>query len=304
VSGARLRLVAMDAKRRRAELKAFLQARRASLTPEAVGLPRGTRRLTPGLRREEVAALASVGATWYTWLEQGRPINISGDALERLSRALKLSASDVAYVFTLVGLPINQPPGTGISEAMRLAVAGFMAGPAFVFSPKLDVLAHNDLAERVFALSAVEGRFGNNHLWRCFMDPDRQQLYGADRAEAAARQLVGVFRLRYGEYVGEPEYEELVRALSAGSPLFVKLWGERHTQPLHTFELPLNHPTLGSLHFYSVRATPGDASANRLFFLTTAAAATAEAMRQVRTSAAADSRRTPPRAPKRRAARK
>ena len=80
----------------RIELKAFLRARRAALTPEAAGLPRGPRRLTPGLRREEVAALAQVGVTWYTWLEQGRAINVSAPALGRIARALSLSSTDEA----------------------------------------------------------------------------------------------------------------------------------------------------------------------------------------------------------------
>ena len=105
----------------RNELKAFLRTRRAMLTPEAVGLPRGTRRLTPGLRREEVATLADVGLTWYTWLEQGRDINVSAAALTRIARALSLSATDETYLFSLMGLSRTEvsehhftlPPVTG-----------------------------------------------------------------------------------------------------------------------------------------------------------------------------------------------
>ena len=94
----------MQHSRQRTELKAFLRSRRAALAPEAVGLPRGGRRLTPGLRREEVAALAEVGLTWYTWLEQGRAINVSAAALARIARALRLDATDEAYLFSLAGL--------------------------------------------------------------------------------------------------------------------------------------------------------------------------------------------------------
>src|SRR5690242_3132122 len=75
---------------RRAELAEFLRARRARLSPSDVGLPPGVRRRTAGLRREEVAQLAGVGITWYTWLEQGRPINASVQVLEAISRTLRL----------------------------------------------------------------------------------------------------------------------------------------------------------------------------------------------------------------------
>ena len=100
----------MKASMQRTELKAFLRTRRAALTPEAAGLPRGSRRLTPGLRREEVAALAEVGVTWYTWLEQGRAINVSAAALTRIARALSLSPTDEAYLFALMGLSRTDVP--------------------------------------------------------------------------------------------------------------------------------------------------------------------------------------------------
>src|SRR5262249_36281778 len=122
-----LRKAAMSASARREELKAFLRARRASVTPEATGLPRGKRRLTPGLRREELAALAGVGVTWYTWLEQGREINVSADTLRRIARALGLSISDERYLFSLAGLPV---PGSASFRApappiVQLLLDGF-----------------------------------------------------------------------------------------------------------------------------------------------------------------------------------
>jgi transcriptional regulator with XRE-family HTH domain len=279
---ASLRAGAMDPKARRAELKAFLRARRALLSPESVGLPRGPRRLTPGLRREEVASIAGVGVTWYTWLEQGREINVSDDTLWRVSRALKLSPSDKAYLFTLVGLPMRQKHETLVSEAMRLAVAGFTAGPAMVFGPRFDVLVYNQLADLVYsmAMAGDTGPFGNNHLWRLFMDPERRRLYGPDYLEPGGRNLVGVFRVRYAEHIGEPEFDDFVHALSAGSALFAKLWKERATQPLLTIQVPLNHPRLGPLKFHSVRTTPGDGSANSIYFLPPADAATISAMRR------------------------
>src|SRR6266513_6066395 len=90
---------------RRAELAAFLRARRERITPEQAGLPPGTRRRTPGLRREEVAQLSGVGVTWYTWLEQGRQINASAQVLEAVARTLRLDPAEREHLFRLADLP-------------------------------------------------------------------------------------------------------------------------------------------------------------------------------------------------------
>src|SRR5215213_2584378 len=92
---------------RHQELADFLRNRRARLSPEQVGLPRGARRRTPGLRREEVAMLAGVSPEWYTWLEQGRDINVSVQLLESLVRALHLDENERSHLFLLA---LRQPP--------------------------------------------------------------------------------------------------------------------------------------------------------------------------------------------------
>ena len=93
----------MDARVRRTELAKFLRARRAAISPEACGLPKGTRRRTPGLRREEIALRANIGVTWYTWLEQGRDIQVSRDVVSSIAAAMNLSQSDKAYFESLAG---------------------------------------------------------------------------------------------------------------------------------------------------------------------------------------------------------
>ena len=89
------------ADRRRSELGKFLKARRAELTPEDFGLPAGSRRRTPGLRREELAQLAGIGVTWYTWLEQGREINASTQVLDALARTLRLDRAAREHLYRL-----------------------------------------------------------------------------------------------------------------------------------------------------------------------------------------------------------
>src|SRR5881227_3904269 len=88
---------------RRAELAAFLRSRRERITPEQAGLPPGSRRRTPGLRREEVAQLSGVGVTWYTWLEQGRDIKVSDQVLGAIARTLMLDRDERSHLFTLAG---------------------------------------------------------------------------------------------------------------------------------------------------------------------------------------------------------
>src|SRR3982751_6781192 len=90
---------------RRPELAQFLRSRRARLSPADVGLAPGIRRRTPGLRREEVAQLAGVGLTWYTWLEQGRPINASVQILDAIARTLRLDPAEREHLYRLGDVP-------------------------------------------------------------------------------------------------------------------------------------------------------------------------------------------------------
>jgi transcriptional regulator with XRE-family HTH domain len=259
------------AARHRAELKAFLRARRNALTPEDAGVPRGKRRLTPGLRREEVAALAGVGVTWYTWLEQGRDINVSTDTLDRVSRALRLSASDQIYLFTLAGVPpprlLRHPEVKNLS-ALQQVLDGFTAGPAVMFDPTFEVLAYNALWDLIYTLDAHKGPFARNHVYRLFADPARRRLYV--EYDLVARNMVGLLRAHYAEHLGDHRFEELVEALQDVSTEFARLWEQRRTQPLDAFILRLGHDTLGQLTF-EVSRFRVEGSAGALVFLGTPA---------------------------------
>src|SRR5258707_9738306 len=129
----------------RAELAQFLRSRRARIRPADVGLPQGTRRRALGLRREEVARLAEVGVSWYTWLEQGRDIHASEPFLERLARALCLTPTERAYLFALAhGRPAARPAiaPTQVSQALQRVIAAHPF-PAFASTMRGDVLAWN-----------------------------------------------------------------------------------------------------------------------------------------------------------------
>src|SRR5438552_17759258 len=109
----------MDEANRRHQLHEFLVARRAAVSPADAGFGNGVRRRrTPGLRREEVAALAGVGVSWYTWLEQGRGISVSAQTLERIAQALRLTDSDIAHLFALAGVRTDAPRATPVDRRL------------------------------------------------------------------------------------------------------------------------------------------------------------------------------------------
>src|SRR5690606_1796376 len=136
--------------RTRIELADFLRRRRESLSPLDVGLPLGKRRRTPGLRREEVAALAGVGLTWYTWLEQGRDINVSSAFLDNIPRVLKLDEPARRHLFLLAHRrpPVRSGrPWCPLPPLVRRLLDDLARRPAYVLNLHWDVIGWNTAAE-------------------------------------------------------------------------------------------------------------------------------------------------------------
>src|SRR6185312_3226508 len=130
----------------RDELGEFLRSHRARLTPGELGLEPGMRRRTPGLRREEVAQLAGVSATWYTWIEQGRDVSVSPAALARLARVMRLTAAERAYLFELAGKrDPDAPPEPALGEQPEglAAIVQTIATPAYVLDRTWTALTWN-----------------------------------------------------------------------------------------------------------------------------------------------------------------
>jgi transcriptional regulator with XRE-family HTH domain len=242
--------------RQRLELREFLQARRASLKPQDFGIQDSARRRAPGLRREEIASLAGVGLTWYTWLEQGRDIRVSEEMLERVARGLKLSPHDTAYLFSLAGRhpPEQRSAVERIHPAVQLVLDGFEAGPAFVLNARMDAVAHNRLADAIYRFDNFEGTLARNMVWRLFMDPRRRRLY-LDWTDFAIFGI-GFLRGNYATRIGDPEFENLLHALRGSSADFERLWkdsGRRGTSSLVPAEVRFRVPGRGILRFFSVR---------------------------------------------------
>ena len=213
-------------KRTRDELTTFLRARRERLSPTDVGLPSGGRRRTPGLRREEVAALAGVGLTWYTWLEQGRDIGVSATFLDNLARVLKLDAAERRHLFLLAHERPPAEPGKTwcVLPSLVRRLMHDLPHPAFVLNLRWDVLGFNAPADALFGFGkhAPERR---NLLWLLFTDSVLHER--VDAWEEQAPLMLSSFRRDFARATQEADIHELVDELERVSPEF-KAWWRTH----------------------------------------------------------------------------
>jgi len=230
---------------RRKELANFLRTRRARLLPGQVGLPAGTRRRTPGLRREEVAQLVGVGATWYTWLEQGRDIRVSADVLEHLARVLRLDGDERAHLFALARRPLPGPPSPPVETvrpALRELLGALDPCPAHIRNGRWDVLAWNR-AEALVADWAAFPDDERNAVWNHFTNPAlRDRLVDW---EGDARQLLALFRMENGHRLGDARFVDLVRRLQEASPEFGAWWPQHRVQQQREEPMEFAHPGVG-----------------------------------------------------------
>lgn len=232
------------------ELGDFLRTRRGRIAPEQVGLPRGGRRRTPGLRRAEVAQLAGVSVDWYTWLEQGRPISVSMQVLESLVQALQLNANEREHLFFLARQqppPETTQPRETVSAALRHFLDQFNLSPAFAIGSRWDIVAWNEAARRVlydFPHLSVRER---NVVWRTFTSVEQRRL--VIDWEKHARRILAQFRTSYGRFPGDPYMTALIHDLLAASPEFRAWWPDHEVLRGPEGIKELNHPQVGYLSF-------------------------------------------------------
>jgi transcriptional regulator with XRE-family HTH domain len=251
---------------RRAELAAFLRSRRERVTPEEAGLPLGLRRRTPGLRREEVAQLAGVGVTWYTWLEQGRQINASVQVLAAVARTLRLDQAEQEHLYRLADVPdaagSTGAPGATcqqVTPEVQAILDALVPLPASVLNERFDLLAWNAAYATLWPGVIGAAPAERNVLWQCFMYPDCCNPY-VNRHDQLST-LVAQLRGAYGRHVGESAWTGFVRRLQAVSPYFARLWAEHDVASPATYLKIFRHPAHGRLAMtttsLAVLATPG-----------------------------------------------
>ncbi|MBN9096262.1 MAG: helix-turn-helix domain-containing protein [Pandoraea pnomenusa] len=244
-----------DAARARRALGDFLRAHRERLTPAAVGLPPMGRRRTPGLRREEVAQLCGLSATWYTWIEQAREVSISAGALAAVAGALRLSRAERAYLFDLAG---RRDPERGAeplphhATAQVQAAVGAVAAPAYALDRCWDVLAWNDAAADIFrGWLDANGAPGTKNLLRyIFLDEAAPTLI--QDWERRARRVVAEFRAECSAYLDDPPVRALTDALQRESPRFAALWSQQDVVEREGGRRGFRHPVRGDIDFAQV----------------------------------------------------
>ncbi len=211
---------------RRHELAAFLRHRREHIAPERVGLPRGARRRTPGLRREEVAHLSAVGVTWYTWLEQARDIQVSAQVLDALARTLLLDPSERAHLFRLAGAADPAPTTTcpSVTPALRALLEQIEPYPACLQNSRYDILAHNRTYGLLLCdLEAVPPE-DRNCMILAYTNP--QWRSSIVHLEEATRIMAARFRAAMAGHLADPAWKTLLKRLRE-SPDFREAW-DRH----------------------------------------------------------------------------
>jgi transcriptional regulator with XRE-family HTH domain len=237
------------AERRRAELGQFLKACRARLSPGGVGMPPGSRRRTPGLRREEVALLAGVGVTWYTWLEQGRQINASTQVLDAVARTLRLDRAERWHLYRLAeAMPLRaQGDGKTVPGTIQEIVRSLDPLPATLINSRFDILVNNDAAEELFwewhSLPCIH----KNQLWCCITEPTARDKF--PDYDAHVRYQVARLRSAYSRHIGEADWEEDIRRLAGLSDQFAGLWARHEVAEYQPRLLTYLHPRAGRVSF-------------------------------------------------------
>jgi transcriptional regulator with XRE-family HTH domain len=234
---------------RREELASFLRSRRERIRPEEAGLPPGGRRRTPGLRREEVAQLAGVGVTWYTWLEQGRDINVSAQVVDAIARTLRLDRFEWAHLSLLAGTSTAPAPDkcAAMSAPMLAMLRQLSPLPAIVLNDRYDVLAHNDAYNRAIIDLDALPREDRNVAWLVFTQGSICDVM--QDPDTVRARLVAALRANSANHFGDRSWQTFIARLQAASPEFAELWERHDVAPMSKQTKYVDHPEVGLLCF-------------------------------------------------------
>ncbi|MDO3676452.1 helix-turn-helix transcriptional regulator [Paenibacillus ehimensis] len=234
-------------------LSAFLKAQRAKVLPQTVGLPAGTRRRTSGLRREEVAQLAGVSPTWYTWLEQGRDIKVSKSVLDCVAAALQLTVDERKYLFSLAletgsGAHTLVEELPEISPSLRRILQELRFCPTIISDRRCHIVGWNEAASHVFLNFQhipVEQR---NMIRLLFTRKEFQRL--AVNWEHFVRGFLAIFRAYYGQYVEDEWYDRFLAEMKEVHPDFDRLWEQSEVSSAPEVLIEFRHAKAGKMLFH------------------------------------------------------
>lgn len=240
---------------RSTSLGEFLRAHRERLTPQDAGVASGPRRRTPGLRREEVAQLCGVSSTWYTWIEQGRPVSASPEALSRIAVALRLSRAERAYLFELANLhdpEIQLPVATELPAALS-AILHMLKTPAYVLDRQWNAVSWNRPAKMLF-IGWLSTESDHNLLRYIFLSPHSRRI--VVNWKERARRVVAEFRADSGRHLQEGPTRSLVEELLNSSAEFRQFWKAQDVFEREGGTREFQDPQQGRLLFEQITMKP------------------------------------------------
>ena len=242
----------MNRETRLQALSEFLKTQRSKINPQMVGLPVGTRRRTPGLRREEVAHLAGVSTTWYTWLEQGRDITVSNSVLDAISDALQLNKDERNYLYALA-LPeaekrsFSNEEVTVISPALTKILNELRNCPIIISDRRCHIVGWNPAAAHVFLDFEQIPKEERNLIQLLFSRKEFKSL--AVNWEHFVKGFLAIFRTYYGQYVGDQWYTSFINEMEQNFPEFHELWNESEVSSAPDVLIEFRHAKAGKMLF-------------------------------------------------------
>ncbi|MGW0792505.1 helix-turn-helix transcriptional regulator [Streptomyces sp. NPDC002911] len=237
------------------EVREFLTSRRAKISPEQAGLPAGSRRRVPGLRRSEVAALADVSVEYYAKLERGSLAGVSPAVLESVARALQLDDAERAHLLHLAqaadgSSTLARPPRRTARQwsphrSLQWTLDAITAGPAVVCNGRTDILAANPLARAFYTDLFADSRNQGNLARFNFLDPASRRVY--PDWELFGDMAVAILRREAGRDPHDKDLHDLVGELSTRSEAFRTRWGAHNVRRHGTGTKRFHHPAVGDL---------------------------------------------------------
>jgi transcriptional regulator with XRE-family HTH domain len=212
-------------------------------------MPPGSRRRTPGLRREEVALLAGVGVTWYTWLEQGRQINASTQVLDAVARTLRLDRAEREHLYRLAeATPLRtECARKAVPDPIREIIHSLEPLPASLINSRFDILLSNGASEELFWEWHSMPCIHKNTLWCCVTEPTARGKF--IEYETQVRYMVARLRSAYSRHIGDQDWEEDIRRLASLSREFAELWARHEVADSEPRTLTYLHPHARALRF-------------------------------------------------------
>lgn len=242
----------MDRTARLQTLSAFLKSKRAKIFPESIGLTSGSRRRTPGLRREEVAQLAGVSTTWYTWLEQGRDIRMSASVLDCIANALQLTADERKYVYALalesgLGAASLKKEQTETSPSLKKIMNELQFCPTIITDRRYFIVGWNEAASHVFLDFEQVPIDQRNMIRLLFTRKELQRL--AVNWDHFIGGFLAIFRAYYGQYMEDDWYDRFLEEMKLVHPDFDHLWQQSEVKSAPEVLIEFRHAKAGKMLF-------------------------------------------------------